>query len=224
MQYRTYLKREKKNLSCEIDKKKEKAFGRTHTCKLRMILRLRVLTSICIYLYLYIYYVYKTSDDTPAGKYFRANFLQSKGGTSNKNGGFGNLSGGILHWRIARRLHSPRFEKPSSENRPKGLVTSHVLFYDSSLMCFAAHRVGVVVVAPSVGARTHGNNPARLGHLIVNLLEGKKTSIPDQQPRDKTSMSTRDQRTQLLRGWLVAATVHAKFMSRIRIARVDPYR
>lgn len=36
----------------------------------------------------------------------------------------------------------------------------------------AGDGVGVVVVTATVGARAHGDNPARVGHLIVDLAEG----------------------------------------------------
>lgn len=35
------------------------------------------------------------------------------------------------------------------------------------------NRVGVMVVATTVGAGTHGDNPSWLGHLVVNLSKGR---------------------------------------------------
>jgi hypothetical protein len=35
----------------------------------------------------------------------------------------------------------------------------------------SSNRVGIMIIATSIGARAHGNNPARVRHLIVDLTE-----------------------------------------------------
>ena len=47
----------------------------------------------------------------------------------------------------------------------------HVDVHRHDAVAAAHHGIGIVVVAAAVGARAHGDDPARLGHLVVDLAQ-----------------------------------------------------
>src|SRR5690606_41553973 len=53
-------------------------------------------------------------------------------------------------------------------------ATRHVDIDRHDPVAAAHHRVGVVVVAPAIGAGTHRQDPAWFGHLVVELAQGRR--------------------------------------------------
>src|SRR5260221_2238655 len=51
-------------------------------------------------------------------------------------------------------------------------ASGHVNIHRYDAVAAAHHRIGVVIVAAAIGTGTHGNDPARVGHLIVNFAQG----------------------------------------------------
>src|SRR6185312_11237270 len=55
-----------------------------------------------------------------------------------------------------------------------GWATRHVDINGNYTIAAAYDRVGVVVIAPAIGAGAHRNHPARLGHLVIDLAECRR--------------------------------------------------
>src|SRR5262245_20800174 len=50
-------------------------------------------------------------------------------------------------------------------------ASGHVDIHRNDAVAASNHRIGIVVVAAAVRAGAHGDDPARLGHLVVDLAQ-----------------------------------------------------
>src|SRR5204863_8589680 len=65
-------------------------------------------------------------------------------------------------------------EKHAVEQRLRGRRTAGNVDVDrNDAVAPSHHRIGVVVVAAAIGARSHGNDVARLLHLVIDLAQGR---------------------------------------------------
>src|SRR6516164_4147216 len=65
-------------------------------------------------------------------------------------------------------------EKHAVEQRLRGRRTAGNVDVDGNdAVAPSHHRIGVVVVAAAIGARSHGNDIARFRHLVVDLAQGR---------------------------------------------------
>lgn len=84
------------------------------------------------------------------------------------------LSQGLLlpvpHTRNPSLPHLPlQLEDTIHERLTGRRATGYIHIHRHDPITPTHHTVAVVVVPAAIGARAHGNDPARLGHLIVNL-------------------------------------------------------
>ena len=62
-------------------------------------------------------------------------------------------------------------------------AAGHVDVHRHDAVAAAHHRVGIVIVAAAVRARAHRDDPARLGHLVVDLAQ-RRRHLVDQRAGD----------------------------------------
>src|SRR5690606_3882040 len=67
-----------------------------------------------------------------------------------------------------------QLEQTVDEGLGRGRAPGHVDIHRNDAVTAAHHRVRVVVVAAAVRTGTHGDHPARLGHLVVHLAQGRR--------------------------------------------------
>lgn len=78
----------------------------------------------------------------------------------------------IPHPRNPRLAHLPlQLEDAIHQRLARRRAARHVDIDGHDAVAAAHDAVAVVVVAAAVGARAHGDDPARLGHLIVDLAQ-----------------------------------------------------
>lgn len=65
-----------------------------------------------------------------------------------------------------------QLENTEHERLGGGRAARNVDIHGHDAVASSGHAVAVVVVAATVGTATHGDDPSRLGHLIVNLAKG----------------------------------------------------
>lgn len=78
----------------------------------------------------------------------------------------------VPHARNPRLPHLPlQLEDTIHERLAGGRAPRHIDVNGDDAIAAAHDAVAVVVVAAAVGTRAHGDDPARLGHLIVDLAQ-----------------------------------------------------
>lgn len=81
----------------------------------------------------------------------------------------------VPHPRNLGHPHLPlQLENTVHERLTRRRAPRHVDIHRHDPIAASHHAVRVVIVAAAVGTRAHGNDPARLGHLIVHLAQGRR--------------------------------------------------
>lgn len=80
----------------------------------------------------------------------------------------------VPHTRNPSLPHLPlQLENTIHERLTRGRAPGYIHIHRHDPITPTHHTVAVVVVPAAIGARAHGDDPARLGHLIVNLPQGR---------------------------------------------------
>ena len=66
----------------------------------------------------------------------------------------------------------------------RGRAARHVDIHRNDAVAAAHHRVAVVVVAATIGARAHGQHPARLRHLVIDLAQRRRHLVAQRAGHD----------------------------------------
>jgi hypothetical protein len=81
----------------------------------------------------------------------------------------------ILFWQL---------DEPVQQRLGRRRAAGHVDVHGHDAVAAAHHRVRVVVVAAAVGARAHRHDPARLGHLVVDLAQRRGHLVAERARHD----------------------------------------
>lgn len=67
-----------------------------------------------------------------------------------------------------------QLENAIHQRLTRGRTAGHIDIDRHNPVTAPRHTVGIMVIAASIRTAAHGNDPSRIGHLIVDLAEGRR--------------------------------------------------